>query len=128
MKTAHSILAAARARILEVPVSASEAAIERADVLIDIRDADEFQAGHLPGAINIPRGRLELELAGRTSLADPGVHIVLYSNQGDRAALAAATLVDMGYAQVRSILGGYSAWVEMQMPVVRPEHGTRPVD
>lgn len=128
MKTTRSMLAAARARILEVPVSAAEAALDRADVLIDVRDEDEFHAGHLPGAVNIPRGRLEFELTRKTTLADTGIHIVIYSQEGDRAALAAATLVDMGYMQVRSILGGYTAWTDQCMPVVKPELGTRQID
>ena len=53
MKTAHDLVAAAKARVTEVPLDQAEQAIREADVLIDVREADEYAAGHLPGAVNM---------------------------------------------------------------------------
>ena len=54
MKSAHDLVSEAKARIHEVDLEAAEAAIRDADVLLDVREADEFHAGHIPGAVNVP--------------------------------------------------------------------------
>lgn len=59
MKSAHDLVSDAKTRIEEIDLHAADAAIRTADVLIDVREADEYQAGHIPGAVNIPRGLLE---------------------------------------------------------------------
>jgi hypothetical protein len=64
MKTAHDLVMAAKALIREVSLDDAEQAIRDADVLLDVREADEFAAGHLPGALHISRGMLEFKLAG----------------------------------------------------------------
>ena len=61
MKTALDLVSAAKTHVHEITVDAAEAAIRDADVLIDVREADEFAAGHIPGAINVPRGVLEFK-------------------------------------------------------------------
>ena len=62
MKTAHDLVEAARKEIQEVPLDQAEDAIKNADLLLDVRDADEYRAGHIPGAVNISRGLLEFKL------------------------------------------------------------------
>ena len=62
MKTAHDLVAAAKSRVHEVALEHAEEAIRAADVLIDVREADEYQAGHIPGAIHASRGVLEFKL------------------------------------------------------------------
>ena len=64
MKTAHDLVAAAKARVAEVTLGEAEQAIRDADVLVDVREADEFAAGHLPGAVHISRGLLEFRFSG----------------------------------------------------------------
>ena len=63
MKTAHDLVTAAKTRAQEIPVDQAEQAIREADVLIDVREADEYHAGHLPGAIHASRGLLEFKPA-----------------------------------------------------------------
>jgi rhodanese-related sulfurtransferase len=120
MKTAHDLVAAAKARIQEIPVAQAEQAILDADVLIDVREADEFAAGHLPGAIHASRGMLEFKLSGNPELSARDLKIVLYCKTSGRAALAACALHDMGYLNVKSIAGGFDAWAAAGKPVAKP--------
>ena len=120
MKTAHDLVMAAKARIQEVGLDAADQAILDADVLIDVREADEFAAGHLPGAIHASRGMLEFKLSNSPQLSARDLKIVLYCKTSGRAALAACALHDMGYLQVKSISGGIDAWAAAGKPVVKP--------
>ena len=121
MKTALDLVAAAKARIQEVLVEAAEAAIAQADVLIDVREPDEYRQGHLPGAINLPRGLLEFQLSAQPALEPRDLRVVLYCKTSGRAALAACAMHDMGYLDVRSIAGGFDAWAAAGKPVARPD-------
>lgn len=121
MKTAHDLVVAAKARIREVSPDEAEAAIAKADVLLDVREAEEFAAGHLPGALHVSRGLLEFKLGGTPALAERGMKVVLYCKSSGRAALAAVAMQEMGYTDVVSIAGGYDAWLAAGKPVVRPE-------
>lgn len=121
MKTALDLVAAAKARVKEIPVADAPAAIRDADVLIDVRESEEFAAGHLPGAIHASRGLLEFKLSGTPALASRDLKVVLYCKTSGRAALAAAAMQDMGYLNVTSIAGGFDAWVAAGHPVHKPE-------
>ncbi|WP_147652566.1 rhodanese-like domain-containing protein [Vulcaniibacterium gelatinicum] len=121
----RDLVAQARSRISEVdPGAFVEAA--PGDVLIDVREPAEYAAGHLPGAINIPRGVLEFEieahpaLGGVTdpALADRTRPITLYCRSGGRAALAAQSLQQLGFTRVRSLAGGIMAWTAAGLPVI----------
>ena len=121
MKNAHDLVATAKARIQEVSVAQAEQAILDADVLLDVREADEFAAGHLPGAVLVPRGLLEFKLSADPALQARDLKVVLYCKTSGRAALAACAMQDMGYLNVRSIAGGFDAWGAAGKPVARPE-------
>lgn len=110
MKTAHDLVLEAKAQIREVALDAAEAAIRAADVLLDVREADEFHAGHIPGALNIPRGLLEFKLSNDAQLAERTLKLVLYCKNSGRSALAADALREMGYRNVLSLAGGIEAW------------------
>ena len=110
MKNAHDLVLEAKAQIHEVALEDAETAIRAADLLLDVREADEFQAGHIPGAINIPRGVLEFKLSNDPALCARELNIVLYCKTSGRAALAACSLQAMGYRQVQSLAGGFDAW------------------
>ncbi len=91
---------------------------------IDVREPDEFAAGHIPGARNFPRGFLEvradLEHYKRDPwLEDRGRKLILYCGGGHRSALAGKTLQEMGFRQIRSLAGGWTAWAERELPVER---------
>lgn len=123
--TASDLVAEARQRIQEVAPAAFHADAGDA-VLIDVREPAEFDTGHLPGAINIPRGVLEFHVDAHPAVAnatDPALAhrerpLVLYCRTGGRAALAADNLQKLGFADVRSIAGGIEAWREAGLPVV----------
>jgi rhodanese-related sulfurtransferase len=120
MKTAHDLVAAAKSRVQEISVTDADAAILAADVLVDVREADEFAAGHLAGAVHISRGMLEFKFSANTALQSRDLSILLYCKTSGRAALAAAALHDMGYLNVRSIAGGFDAWAAAGKPVAKP--------
>ena len=120
MKTAHDLVMAAKGRIQEISVDAADQAIREAQVLIDVREADEYAAGHLPGAIHISRGMLEFKLSSNPELSARDLTIVLYCKTSGRAALAACALHDMGYLNVQSISGGFDAWAAAGKPVLKP--------
>jgi rhodanese-related sulfurtransferase len=120
MKTAHDLVAAAKARIQEVSLDHAERAILDADVLIDVREAEEYAAGHIAGAIHVPRGLLEFKLGNTPELSARDLKIVLYCKNSGRAALAACSLHDMGYLKVTSITGGIDAWIDAGKPVEKP--------
>ena len=120
MKTAHDLVTAAKARIQEIPLDEAESAIRDATVVLDVREADEYAAGHIPGAIHISRGMLEFKLSNSPQLSARDLKIVLYCKTSGRAALAACALHDMGYLQVKSIAGGFDAWVGAGKPVAKP--------
>ena len=121
MKTAHDLVAAAKTHVREVSVAEADQAIAAADVLVDVREADEFAAGHLAGAMHISRGLLEFKFSANPALQARDLKIVLYCKTSGRAALAASTLQEMGYQNVQSIAGGFDAWVGAGKPVVKPE-------
>jgi rhodanese-related sulfurtransferase len=121
MKTAHDLVMAAKARVQEVPLQDAEQAIRDADVLVDVREADEFAAGHLGGAVHISRGMLEFKFSANPALQSRDLKVLLYCKTSGRAALAAAVLHDMGYLNVHSLAGGFDAWVAAGKPVAKPE-------
>ncbi len=89
---------------------------------VDVREPDEFEAGHLPGARSYPRGFLEvradLEHPKRDAwLADRERKLVLYCGGGNRSALAARTLQEMGFRRVVSLAEGWSGWTRRGYPV-----------
>ena len=120
MKTAHDLVAAAKAHVREIAVDQAEEAIRAADVLIDVRESDEYQAGHIPGAIHASRGVLEFKLSSTPELSPRDLKVVVYCKTSGRAALAACAMRDMGYLHVESIAGGMDAWVAAGRPVVSP--------
>lgn len=120
MKSAHDLVVAAKARIHEVAITDAEQAIRDASLLIDVREADEYAAGHLPGAIHMSRGMLEFKLSSIPELGARDLRIVVYCKTSGRAALAASALQDMGYLNVSSIAGGFDAWVAAGKSVAKP--------
>ena len=121
MKTAHDLVAAAKSRVQEISIADAEQAIRDADVLVDVREADEFAAGHIGGAVHMSRGLLEFKFSGNPVLQARDTKVVLYCKTSGRAALAACALHDMGYLNVKSIAGGFDAWAAAGKPVARPE-------
>lgn len=121
MKTAHDLVTLAKSSIKEVGLADAPQAIQNADILLDVREADEYASGHIPGAIHMSRGMLEFKLSGNPALSARDLKIVLYCKTSGRAALAAKALHEMGYQDVQSISGGFDAWSEAGNPTAKPE-------
>ena len=93
-------------------------------VILDVREKDEFAAGHLPGARHLPRGQLELRVD--QELPDPGARILAYCQLGRISTLAAATLRQMGYTRAVALDGGYNEWVKAGHPTSMATPPTAP--
>lgn len=86
--------------------------------VVDVREKVEWDEGHIPGAIHVPRGYLELRI--EQAVPDKSQPVVLYCAGGVRSVLAARTLHHMGYSDVRSVRGGFTAWKDAGLPFVVP--------
>ena len=115
-RTVQELVAEARGRIEEI--APDRLVAQRSGIVIDVREPAEYAQGHLPGAINLPRGVLEFQIhahpamACTTSeaLAVADRELVLYCLTGGRSALAADSLQALGFTRVRSLAGGLTAW------------------
>ena len=125
--TLAGMVAAARSGAREIsPAQAAEADNHRQfKVIVDVREPKEYQDGHLPRAINIPRGLLEIRAdpaspAPDAALsADRSARILVHCTKGPgaRSLFAARTLEAMGYEDVEVLSGGLNAWSESGLPV-----------
>jgi rhodanese-related sulfurtransferase len=121
----NDVVAAARQRIREVSPDDVQAMSPPSQVVIDVREPGEYASGHLPGAINLPRGVLEFQIHAHPAmgcttsdaLAASDRPLLLYCLSGGRAALAADSLQQLGFSQVSSLAGGITAWREAGLPL-----------
>jgi sulfur-carrier protein adenylyltransferase/sulfurtransferase len=116
-KTFDDLSAEAKTRIREVSAEEVKQRLDDAGrdwVLIDVREQDEYRAGHLPGAIGCGRGILEYHIA--ELVPDTEKEIVLYCRGGHRSALSADSLREMGYTNVASMRGGFREWAGKGLP------------
>ncbi len=109
-------LAEIKKQISEVSVDKLRA--EPPSTVIDVRELDEYVEGAIPGALHIPRGKLELRI--EDSVPNRDSDVVLYCAGGTRSALAAKTLAELGYAKVRSLSGGFEAWKKSGGAIDKP--------
>ena len=118
--TYTDLLAGVRKRIKEISLEELKRRVEAKEpyTIIDVREKEEYRAGYVPGAISIPRGFLEIQVEGR--VPDRAAKIVLYCAGGVRSALAAATLAELGYANVESANPGFVRWKDLGYPMETP--------
>lgn len=109
--TPLQLVAEAMAQTQQIDIPNARTHLANGGAVIDVREPGEYLLGHLPGAVNIPRGVLEFKIGDHAALANKDQPIVLYCKTGGRAALSAVNLQRMGYTQVRSLTGGYDSWV-----------------
>ncbi|MGB9428820.1 MAG: rhodanese-like domain-containing protein [Gammaproteobacteria bacterium] len=118
MTTAAEMVAKARSKIREV--TPQDVSRELGEVLIvDVREAEEYAAGHIPGAVNIPRGVLEFKIDQFPALHDRNREIVLQCQGGGRSALATVALQELGFKNVSNLAGGFGAWSAAGLPTER---------
>jgi rhodanese-related sulfurtransferase len=108
-----------RARVREVSVADVRGMLERGEdfELIDVREDREWAAGHLPRARHLGKGVIERDI--ETEIPDRDRRMVLYCGGGYRSALAADAIQRMGYRNVLSMDGGFRAWTEATLPIVK---------
>ncbi|MGI9557451.1 MAG: rhodanese-like domain-containing protein [Solirubrobacterales bacterium] len=110
------MIEAARARVEEVSPSALQDERRDGEVLVvDVRDVRErWREGTIPGSRHVPRGMLEFwsdpENRYHRDFMDPDARVVLYCAEGERSALAAVTLGELGYTDVAHLEGGFASW------------------
>jgi len=112
----------AKAKIVEVTPQQVKADLDAGKeiILLDVRDSEEYKAGHLPKAVNISRGLLEFKVG--KMLPDKNADIVLYCRTDARAALATAVLQEMGYKNAKNMAGAFKAWGTAGLPIYN-RHG-----
>ena len=119
-KTFRQLLNETKGQIPELsPDDAKKRLDAKEAIAIDIRERDEVNQGHLPGAVVIPRGFLEIRVEEK--VPDKNTPVVVYCASGTRSLLAARALKELGYEHVASMSGGYSKWKDSGFPWVVPQ-------
>ncbi len=117
--TAMDLIAKAKQQITEVSTEEGKAMLGSVAVL-DVREPGEFAMGHLPGAINLPRGLLEFKISDHPIFKDrQDNEILVYCQVGGRSALAVETMLQLGYQKPLSLAGGYKAWAENGNEIIK---------
>ena len=119
MATFRDLLNEAKQQIDEVDTATAEQLVADGALLLDVREADEFEQGAVPGSVFIPRGHLEGQVEGR--LTDKSAKVVVMCAGGVRSAFAARTLGELGYTDVVSMAGGFNKWKDEGRNWRRPE-------
>src|SRR5918994_3129893 len=117
MATYRDLLKQLRSEIAEISTS-DAAALADSPVFVDVRDRDEWDEGHIPGAIHVPRSFLESRI--ESAVPDRERSIVVYCASGNRSAFATRTLEELGYTDVRNLAGGYVDWKRNGLPTQLP--------
>jgi rhodanese-related sulfurtransferase len=111
-----AIVEDAKSRIHEVTVEETQTAMKNGIArLIDVREDHEWDAAHIAGAEHLGKGIIERDI--ETVAPDKSAELILYCGGGFRAALAADVLQKMGYTSVKSMTGGWRAWLEAGGPI-----------
>ena len=105
----------AKSRVKETDVAGARKLVDSGAALIDVREDNEFEAGHAAGAKHMGRGIIERDIV--QTHPDKSTEIVLYCGGGYRSALAADMLQKMGYTNVWSMDGGWKAWKDSGAPI-----------
>ncbi len=114
--TAKDLVAEAKKNIASISVSDAKALLDKGGAtFLDCREPKEYKSGHIPGAVNIPRGLLEFKIGKK--IPDKNASIVIYCKSGGRASLGCCNLVRMGYKNIKNIDGGWKAWSKAGYPV-----------
>ena len=120
MATFNEVLSRVKSEIEEIDAEGTKARIESSDsaVLVDVRERDEYEQGFIGGASWVPRGFLEMKIEDIAPTRD--TELIVYCAGGVRSALAARSLIEMGYQNVKSMAGGFRAWKNAGFKFERP--------
>lgn len=109
IKSGADLIAEAKAKIREVTPHQAMSDSSPGLVFLDVRERNEWNLGHLPDAVHIPRGSMETKIE---ALIPRDKHVIIYCQSGNRSAFAAETLQEMGYEDVASMSQGILGWVD----------------
>ncbi len=105
----EKLVAEAKTKITEIsPSEAAEKSKSGDAVIVDVREKDEWDEEHIPGAIHMSRGTIELDIEEK--VPDTNAMVICHCGGGGRSTLAAESLQKLGYKNVRSMAGGFKAW------------------
>ena len=111
----EKLVSDAKKRITEIRPTDAEAKMKSGEaVIVDVREKDEWDEGHIPGAMHMSRGTIELDIEEK--VPDPNAMIICHCGGGGRSTLAAETLQKMGYKNVHSMAGSFKAWKTAGLP------------
>lgn len=114
----EKLVAEARKKITEIsPGDAAAKSKSGNAIIVDVRDKDEWDEDHIPSAIHLSRGTIELDIEEK--VPDPNRMIICHCGGGGRSALAAESLQKMGYKNVHSMAGGFKAWKAIGLPTTK---------
>lgn len=114
--TSEDLVTEAKKQIIEISVFDAKVLFDKGGtIFVDCRTKEEYEMGHIPGAINIPRGLLEFKVLDK--IPDKQANIVMYCMVGGRSCLATCTLCKMGYKNVKNMDGGWLAWEKSGYPI-----------
>jgi sulfur-carrier protein adenylyltransferase/sulfurtransferase len=120
MATYRELLQQVKGEIDELDSTrARELIAEESPAIVDVREREEWDEGHLPGAVHVPRGHLESRIESATP--DKSRPVLVYCASGNRSAFAAKTLEELGYDHVVSLAGGFTDWKRNGNPFEIPE-------
>ena len=105
----------AKSRVKEISIDDYKKMPREGHLLIDVREDNEWAAGHAAGAVHMGKGIIERDI--ETKVPDKSATLVLYCGGGFRSALVADALQKMGYTNAISLDGGWRAWNEAGLPV-----------
>src|SRR5436190_20780973 len=117
-KRYQKLIAETKKKISEIsPTDAATKMKSDNVVLIDVREREEWDEEHIPDAIHLSRGTIELDI--EADVPDPETMIICHCGGGGRSALAAESLQKMGYKNVRSMAGGFKTWKALGLPTAK---------
>ena len=111
----HQLVADAKTRIQEITPAEAAERQQAGEQLIDVRESDDYVKSHAHGALGLSKGVIELKI--EEHLPNLAAEIICYCGGGSRSALVTDSLQKMGYANVRSMQGGFKKWRELNLPV-----------
>ena len=114
----EKLVAEAKKNIVEIsPQDAGEKSNSGEAIIVDVREKDEWDEEHIPDAIHMSRGTIELDVGEK--VPDTAAMIICHCGGGGRSALAAESLQKMGYKNVHSMAGGFKAWKAAGLPTMK---------
>ncbi|HUY37832.1 MAG TPA: molybdopterin-synthase adenylyltransferase MoeB [Candidatus Binataceae bacterium] len=113
-KTSKNILDEARKEIKQIDIDEARRMLDKGAAIIDVRESDEWRQGHIPQAIGIPRGFLEIRVEEK--VPDRKTPVIMQCASGTRSAYASRVMRELGYENVYNLTGGFNAWKDRGLP------------